>query len=1552
MARPSDWSPVDLDSDPAPGEPESIRELADSLQTFADDVSEALGKIRNMASDEALMNWAGLSADRFREEFDGVPDNLTKLQTSYEMCAQALQGYWPQLETAQGMADRALERALAAQSDLSVAQGRLDDAQDWVGRAGAEAERLQAEGRRENAEPPDENAVRAATRNHQAAQEAAAAAQAQVDDAAGRLEAARQLARDALALREEAARTCAQQIDEASDAGIHNRSWWENLVKWISDTWDTIVQICKVIVAVLGVVVMIVGGPLALVVVAAAAVVLADSLIKFAQGKGSFLDVAFAALDCIPGMKGLTTVGGLAAGVANFARTGLRGISQGVRGLGRIGRGNGISIGTRSACGDPVDMATGEVLMPAVDVELPGVLPLVVTRTHLSSYRKGRLFGRSWASTLDQRIVLEEGGARLYTDEGMVLDYPVPLADPEHPVLPVEGPRWGLAWDGQPASPLIVRSSRGRYLHFAPVPGRPGGELPLLAVTDRNGNRIDIRRDKAGLPTELVHSCGYRVGVTTEHGRVTALRLLSDPRQPVLVRYGYDAAGNLAEIYNSSGLPMRFAYDEERRLVRWEDRNGHWYSYTYDEAGRCVFATGSGRYLEYHYRYDVENHRTVATDSHGRETVFEFNDCFQPVAEIDPLGNTVRMQWDRYDRLLSLNDPLGRTWTYAYDPDGNLVAETRPDGRHVHAEYNEFGQQTAVVEADGTVWRQEFDERGNLLARIDPLGATTRYTYDERGRLTSVTDPLGHTAVVETDAAGLRRRVTDPLGGTVTYELDAFGRPVVCTDPSGADYRVEWSIEGRPLRTVDPAGGTESWTWDPEGNCLSHTTADGATTRYEYGPFDRPTAEIGPDGARYELEHDTGLRLVRVTNPQGLSWTYERDAAGRVVAETDFDGRTHRYTYDAADQLTGRTNSLGQTVSYRYGSNGEVVEQEAEGRRTTFAYDAQGRVLRAANPDAEVVYELDPVGRPLRETINGAAVAHTYDPVGRPLSRVTPSGHRTLLEWDATGGLALVTSAGRPIRFARDAAGRETCRTIGERQQLRLSQEWDVLSRLTAQSCAGSAGPLWRRSFRYRPGHLLSAVEDSRRGTLAFGHDAGGRITRVSGPEWEESYRYDTAGNQTHAQWPSAALEPTAAGERAYTGLRLTRAGGVRYTYDAEGRVVLRQRKRLSKKPETWRYTWDAENHLTDVHTPDGSHWHYLYDPFDRRIAKQRLDADGTILEEITFAWAGEELVEQAATDRAGTARTTVTWEYQGFSPLAQTERTHRGPAEPPADRGAGPATGEGAAGHEPPQAEVDARFLAIVTDLAGAPTELLGEDGEVAWTARRTLWGAGAHPGGEESATPLGFPGQYADPETGWFYNHHRHYDPVTARYASPDPLGLTTARNPVAYVEDPQRFADPTGLAPCCPPPYTRPSHNHTGGRPDGEIVLTGHGVWLETPRSLRERLFRRRHFTVPEGTSVAVYTHHGGSIVGATSGRVQTGAIQPFRVYGPGERMPNYHLLPPDPWRVQVGTPVTVNRPTQLSKLLRRNMGRVHWAACLNIQRDGRVYERLADGALLPI
>ncbi|MGW6058722.1 putative T7SS-secreted protein [Streptomyces sp. NPDC055189] len=332
--RPADWHVLDLDKDPTPGDPDRVRNLAKNLHDFADDVSKVLRDIKGMAGEDAILTWAGKTAESFTAEFEDAPGKLKKLKKSYEMAGDALSTYWPELERSQALADKALAKGREAQTSLSAAQTRLTSADSWVDKAGKEADKYKDDGgsKDKDVPKPDPDKVKAASRNATSAEKAQTAAKSDVTAAQSNLDAAKKMAEDARKMREDAAGTAKKKLEEASDAGIQNRKWWEEVGDWVTDNWDTIVAVCKVVVAVLGVIAMIIGGPiLAAIVVVAALVVLADTLSKYAKGEAGLLDVAFAALDCIPGMKGLTSLRGLAKGMKALGRTGLRGMARGLR---------------------------------------------------------------------------------------------------------------------------------------------------------------------------------------------------------------------------------------------------------------------------------------------------------------------------------------------------------------------------------------------------------------------------------------------------------------------------------------------------------------------------------------------------------------------------------------------------------------------------------------------------------------------------------------------------------------------------------------------------------------------------------------------------------------------------------------------------------------------------------------------------------------------------------------------------------------------------------------------------------------------------------------------------------------------------------------------------------------------------------------------------------------------------------------------------------------------------------------------------------------------
>lgn len=1024
------------------------------------------------------------------------------------------------------------------------------------------------------------------------------------------------------------------------------------------------------------------------------------------------------------------------------------------------------------------------MFLPQTDVELPGILPLVFTRRTESGCTVGRFLGPAWTSTVDERLEIDAVGVVHITAEGLLIPYPHPA--PGAHTRPIGGGARTLLARDADGDYTVTEPDSGLIFHFtAPSGGEPGsdGEAWLSGIAERNGHWVIVDRDEEGLPSALAHSAGHQVNLSVTDGLVTALSLAGAGEGGAdlpLMSYGYED-GNLTAVTKPSGATTAFVYDDRRRVTAWIDSNGSRYDYVYDDRDRVVAEGGEAGHAQITLSYSepdprTGHHTTKLTTPDGHATHHLFGPRCKLLAITDPLGHTTRFTYDPRGNLLSRTDPLGLTTAFSYDGDGRPVRVIRPGGSELHTVRGRFGLPVEVFGPDGARMLHEYDERGNRTAVTDPAGTTTRYTYDHAARLTSLTDAEGATTHVVCDAAGLPVEVTDPAGAVTRTQRDALGRPVRITDPAGGDTRLEWDTDGQLARRTGPDGATESWTYDGEGNLLSRTDAAGGVTRFEYTHFDLPVARTGPDGARYEFEHDSELRLTRVTDPQGLTWAYTYDAADNIASETDFDGRTLTYRLDAAGRLAARTDALGGTIAFERDPLGQAVAKDVEGRVTTYAYDRAGRLLEAAGPDGELRYQYDRRGRTKTELVDGRPISYAYDALGRRTRRTTPTGHVTSYAYGADGQAQRLTTGGQRVEFTHDAAGRELARVFVD--AITVTSAWDEAGRLSEQHITAGERAVNSRAYAYRADGHLTSVADRLSGTRTFDLDPAGRVTAVHAQGWTERYAYDDTGNQSSASWPSGHPGGEATGSRTYTGTSLTRAGDVRFEYDALGRVVLRQKIRLSRKPDTWRYTWDTENRLTSVTTPDGTRWRYRYDPLGRRTAKQRLAADGeSVVEEVRFTWDGLTLCEQTShqPDRPNTVA--LTWDHRGDVPLAQTERILSAD-----DR----------------QEEIDRRFFAIATDLIGTPTELIDESGDIAWRSRATLWGTTTWARDSSTYIPLRFPGQYYDPETGLHYNLFRHYDPETGRYTSPDPLGLAPAPNPVAYVGNPHSGSDPLGLMP----------------------------------------------------------------------------------------------------------------------------------------------------------
>ena len=1110
--------------------------------------------------------------------------------------------------------------------------------------------------------------------------------------------------------------------------------------------------------------------------------------------------------------------------------------------------GRGSSNGKSSTAGEPVDMATGDFLQVWPVLDLPGTIPLRLGRCYRSTAAFAGLFGGKWADDWSQRLELGAETVTYHTPEGVELDYHTP--DDEVHALNLREGRYCLSGQRSGVLRLYDRQTR-TVLSFAEA---DGDTRRLTDIEDLNGNRIRFEYRERQLH-RICHSDGFQLDVECAGGRLRTLRLSSRERDGAsLVRCAYDGHGYLAECASHQFGVIFHVYDAQGRMRQWRDTDRTRAHVEYDDRDRVIATSSdSGHYAD-RFEYDDVAGCVHYHDAEGGHTAYHYNADGLVTRVVDPLGHEWLTEWDDLTNKLSETDPLGRTTRYEYNEFGEVTGVVAPDGGRQSFEYDANGAMRAVTRADGAQWQFFHDARGNPTGMRDPYGRRVGYRLGARGEVLRREMPDGSQWRYAYDERHRLREVVAPDGATTRLREDIFGRVLEAVDALGQVTRYEYdaghaSPAGSVGTVILPDGTRQDMAYDSERRLVAHTDGEGRTTRYRYGAFDLLQSLDPQGGGGLRFDYDRLTRLTAVTNGEQETYCYGYDAAGRRVSETDYGGATTHYAYNPVGWLTEEHRPDGSQIRYDHDiQSGRLLtihrvqaqpgDTEPVETQTRLEYDDNGNLLKIANADATIEYERDGFGRVLAERLNGREVRYEYDPAtGLPLGQT--AGHRVRWEFDVHGALRqLGVDAHAPLRIDRDSLGRDVRRhsAVG----FNLRQDYDALGLLTAQRAGGTedvpsdprlpsgtggiglpgGGAAVQRSYRYDRAFNPVQIDDERWGATRYRYDANSQViaAHLDGTPGhaplEEGFHYDGAQNlvaRIRSKLPGVERQDL----RQQAG-RVVQRGRDRYRYDKLGRLVEKTVHVDGFRPQHWRYRWDGEDRLAECVTPQGEHWRYAYDGLGRRIRKFKVIAGGAekpaarpdepdtsvlrasaperiivpprgggrgaadggsaarvVGEE--YLWAGDQLIEAAPIYADGTVAydRATRWAYApgAVTPLAQ----QRGD-----------------------------RLWYIVTDQVGTPRELLDEAGELAWSNSPKLWGQQRlwrRPAANDDAVdcPLRFPGQYYDEESGLHYNRHRYYDPETAQYLTPDPLGLAGGVRPQSYVGNPNSWIDPLGLATC---------------------------------------------------------------------------------------------------------------------------------------------------------
>jgi RHS repeat-associated protein len=797
-------------------------------------------------------------------------------------------------------------------------------------------------------------------------------------------------------------------------------------------------------------------------------------------------------------------------------------------------------------CGDPIDIATGNVLETVKDYETAGPNKLSLIR-YYNSYTPQTpavplIFVTGvphWTTNYDRSLVVVNSAQTqviAHRPDGQQLTFNrvggiwTPDSDVDM-TLTADGDKWTLTGHDDTAE-----------TYFMTLPVNEPGFGRLTTIEARNGYTQTIDYNSGNRLSSVTDSYDRKLIFTYTNGLLTQV---TTPDSLILT-YTYNSSGvkpgiddRLASItYNTSPeTSQSYGYGETPvpvggsslpfALTSITDENDNVYTgFTYDKYGRALTSQhGGGVDLTTVTYNDSAGTRTV-TNALGLQNTYSF----------------VSLQGTNKVVLISRKADapvVAAASSFTYDSNGFTASATDWNGRKTTYVNDIHGQPTTINEAVGSGVARTTTIAYNstwvhLPETIKTPGLTTSFTYDSKGEAltktltdtTTTTAPYstkGETRVwTNTWSNSLLASVKSPNGNTTTYGHDNSGALTSTTDAKGHVTKITLHTGGGlPKIVVDPNGVTTTLAYEPRQWLTSSTvsgTGGAYATSWTYDKAGNLIKTTLPDSSYLENTYDDAHRLIKVTDALGNYTTYTLDAlSDRTQTDIYKDGgtltRKRSGTFDSLGRLLVDTAGAGQTT-FTHDSNGNVLTvTDGLKHRTTNIYDALNRLSTAINA-------------------NGGATVTTYDTHDRVLSVRDANVHTTSYVRDGFGDVIEQTSpdSGKTVLHY-DGDSNLTSKT--DALAIITNQTFDPLNRpLTTAYPADSSKNITYiydqagTGFSFGIGRLTS-VKDAA-GSLTRAYDERGNLStekRVNGTTTlTTSYTYDGARRVATITYPDGSL--------------------------------------------------------------------------------------------------------------------------------------------------------------------------------------------------------------------------------------------------------------------------------------------------------------------------------------------------------------------------------------------------------------------------------------------
>jgi len=779
----------------------------------------------------------------------------------------------------------------------------------------------------------------------------------------------------------------------------------------------------------------------------------------------------------------------------------------------------------------------------------------------------------------------------------------------------------------------------------------------------------------------------------------------------------------------------------------WEAAPGELTGVTDPEGAKAEFAYTNSRLSTVRLFYN-------ATESY--DTLFSYNTNGLPACVTNANGNVTQFSYDSYGRLSRIQPAVGPSLVLSNSVLGHVLSTTidgsGTDSTVTYA-VDELGRVQSATHPDNLSETFSYDATGNLTEHVDRAGRTTRFTYLPTGKPASVsrvgttsTSTISYTY----DQQFNTLHISDALGREVeSYVLDIQDRPTVVTNLEGQTMSVTYGLADF-IKSIGRFDGTVVSNGYNGDGWLSSVAYPDVTNRFTYlrnGLLKTAANNMGTVTNVYSMANRlTGSVCLA---PSG-SVSYAYYPAGQVSNATSVAGSLS-YTLDAADRISAISDSH-STFNYTYNEDNGLVAEVAcpnSGVVAEYAYDSMSRVTSIAWHDTETnvlrsfSFAYDAVGMVTNVTReDGSETDYTYDDFDRltaenVLSATGETTYNAAYSYDAVGNRLTKDIDGVTVSYATN--------------QNRLT-EWDVGSLVNCTPRMNVAGyssegigtnPYLGQTYVSNQTAQLPAVSSTNFWLDGMAVGVGTQaIAAAIG---------DSAGNVGFATntivvtvLTNAAYGYSAAGcltNIQYSGVGVTNTAKLSWNdvYQLTSVTTNGAVAEASAYDALGRRAYTASNGATNWYVYDGIH------------AVAEVDGDGDLLKSYTRGPGIDNLL--AFTDYTGGETNTY---------YALTD--HLGTVHAVADENANIV--------ESYRYDAWGRVLGVY-DRNGMVLSESAIGNHYLWQGRWYSW------------------------NTGLYYFRARWYDPITGRWLSKDPIGISGGLNQYVFVDNnPVNFVDPFGL------------------------------------------------------------------------------------------------------------------------------------------------------------